>query len=422
MSALPSGWRKLTVGEMGLVQGGRQRSPHFLDGDKRPYLRVANVFDAKIDTRDVLEMPFTDAEFDRYRLKVGDILLNEGQSLELVGRAAMYVGEPASCCFQNTLLRFQASRDVDGRFALQLFRHMQRTGVFSAVATKTTSIAHLGATRFSALSVALPPRLEQQKIAAILSAVDDAIETTRSIIDQLQIVKKAMMVELLTRGLPGRHTLFKRTENGEMPGEWPVERLDALAHVQTGVAKNKSVVGSVELPYLRVANVQDGFVDLTEVKTTSIVKEQAGRFRLQYGDVLFTEGGDADKLGRGCVWRAQIDPCLHQNHVFAVRCRERLKPEFLAYWAASSRGKAYFLDCAKQTTNLASINSSQLKSFPVPAPTVDEQERICACLDSVVNRIEVERHLCERMRAVKDALASVLLTGEIRVTTDGVTA
>lgn len=272
---------------------------------------------------------------------------------------------------------------------------------------------------FLRIPFALPPLGEQRKIAAILSSVDDAIEATQAVIDQLQVVKKAMMAELLTRGLPGRHTRFKMTEIGEIPEEWEVVRLSSVGHLQTGLAKGKAVASGVDLPYLRVANVQDGRVDLGEVKTITVEEKSIDRYRLRPGDVLFTEGGDADKLGRGCVWRGQIDPCLHQNHVFAVRPQtQRLLPEFLSYWAASPRGKSYFLDCAKQTTNLASINSTQLKALPVPLPRLPEQSAIVEALGSVEGRLRAEDAVVHGMRAAKSALMSVLLTGEVRVKPD----
>lgn len=273
--------------------------------------------------------------------------------------------------------------------------------------------------RLYVLAFALPPLGEQKKIAAILSSVDDAIEASQAVINQLGIAKKAMMAEFLTRGLPGRHTRFKQTEIGEVPASWDVLPLAEVAALQTGLAKGKQVERGVELPYLRVANVQDGYVDLSEMKTIVVDERLVDRYRVRAGDVLFTEGGDADKLGRGCVWRGQVEPCLHQNHVFAVRPNvERLTPEFLAYWAAGPRGKVYFLDCAKQTTNLASINSTQLKALPVPIVPREEQEQIVDSLTSLDARLDADRATRDALRALKSALMSVLLTGEVRVRTD----
>jgi type I restriction enzyme S subunit len=169
-----------------------------------------------------------------------------------------------------------------------------------------------------------------------------------------------------------------------LPHGWGQTALENLASVQTGIAKGKSVNGTtVSVPYLRVANVQDGHVDLSVMKEITLKPAEVDRYSLQNGDVLFTEGGDFDKLGRGTVWNAEIEPCLHQNHVFAVRPDSgRLLPEFLAFLAASQHGRRYFQLSSKQSTNLASINSSQLKQFPVLLPPLSEQRKIVGILQT----------------------------------------
>jgi hypothetical protein len=149
---LPAEWSWTTVQQVGEVKLGRQRSPqHHAGRHMRPYLRVANVFEDRIDTSDVMRMNFTPREFEIYRLKEGDILLNEGQSLELIGRPAMYRNEVPGACFQNTLVRFRATELVDARYALIVFRSYLHNGQFQRIAKITTNLAHLGADRFSRL-------------------------------------------------------------------------------------------------------------------------------------------------------------------------------------------------------------------------------------------------------------------------------
>ena len=147
------------IGESGETMMGRQRSPDYVTGTHScRYLRVANVFDDYIDTSDVLEMDFDPADRRRYELQPGDILLNEGQSLELLGRCAMYRGELAgTVCFQNTLIRYRATKTTP-QFALAWMRHLFYSGVFSGLGSKTTSIAHLGLKKFAGLPFPLPDR------------------------------------------------------------------------------------------------------------------------------------------------------------------------------------------------------------------------------------------------------------------------
>ncbi|MDG6093711.1 restriction endonuclease subunit S [Acetobacter sp. AN02] len=202
-----------------------------------------------------------------------------------------------------------------------------------------------------------------------------------------------------------------------LPEGWKKTSLEDIAEVRSGIAKGqKSVTNPINLPYLRVANVQDGYLDLTEVKTIEIDKEKVERFSLHTGDVLMNEGGDFDKLGRGDVWRGQITPCLHQNHVFAVRPdQEKLDSYFLANLSASPYGKGYFLSCAKRSTNLASINSTQLKQFPVVLPPLPEQKKIAAILSTWDRAIEGLGQLLANSQQQKKALMQQLLTGKKRL-------
>lgn len=163
--ALPPGWCTMPVSATGRVQLGRQRAPQHHDGPHmRPYLRVANVFEDRIDTTDVMSMNFTPDEFESYRLEPGDILLNEGQSAELVGRPAMFRGDVEDCCFTNTLVRYRAGPLVNRDFALLVFRWWLRTGAFQRIAKITTNIAHLGAGRFGEMLMPIPPLEEQEEI------------------------------------------------------------------------------------------------------------------------------------------------------------------------------------------------------------------------------------------------------------------
>lgn len=257
------------------------------------------------------------------------------------------------------------------------------------------------------LEIATPPLPEQQKIAAILTAVDNKLDVIDRQIEVTQTLKQGLM-----------QTLFL-----QCAVDWPTAQLQEIAEVRTGVAKGKKGLKEpTELPYLRVANVQDGHIDLTEVKTIAVEVGQVERYALRPGDVLMTEGGDFDKLGRGDVWEGQISPCLHQNHVFAVRpTPSKLNSYYLAALAASDYGRQYFLSCAKRTTNLASINSSQLKTFPVLLPPLDEQVRIANIAAAANARIEILSTKKAHYQNLKRGLMQKLLTGEWRVKLDSPT-
>jgi type I restriction enzyme S subunit len=148
------------------------------------------------------------------------------------------------------------------------------------------------------------------------------------------------------------------------------------------------------------------------MKTITVALDEVERYRVKIGDVLMTEGGDFDKLGRGTIWRGEVEKCLHQNHVFCVRPdSNKLLPEYLTYQTASPYGKAYFLKCAKKTSNLASINSTQVKQFPVLVPDLEEQHHFVGRL-TVLDRAAsgIESHLA-MLDGLKKQLTSDLLLG-----------
>jgi type I restriction enzyme S subunit len=206
---------------------------------------------------------------------------------------------------------------------------------------------------------------------------------------------------------------MKNTPAGHLPVNWGFAHLETVAEIQTGLSKSQNREGAtVSMPYLRVANVQDGHFDLNDIKTIDVPAEALSRYLVHSGDVILTEGGDFDKLGRGAVWRGQIAPCVHQNHLFVVRPdAQRLDPCFLAYQTQGSLGRNYFRSCSKQSTNLASVNSSQLKRFPVPLPSLPEQQKIADILGTWDEALEKLDALIAAKDRRKQAFAQQLMSG-----------
>ena len=210
---------------------------------------------------------------------------------------------------------------------------------------------------------------------------------------------------------------YKQTAVGVIPEDWEVRPLFRVADIRGGIAKNANTTISdpISVHYLRVANVQDGFLSLGEMSKIELSRGDLGRYRVLPGDVLMNEGGDLDKLGRGAIWHGDFDPCVHQNHVFVVRCKAGLLPEYLNIWTATPPARRFLLVAGKQTTNLASISKSSLGELPAAIPCLPEQRAIAAALSDVDALLAGLDRLIAKKRDLKQAAMQQLLTGQTRL-------
>ena len=256
----------------------------------------------------------------------------------------------------------------------------------------------------------LPSMSEQRRIASFLDAecarIDAVIDQTRASIKEYKKLKQAVITQAVKKGIrEGREMKESRVAwIGKVPCEWQVTKLKYFSTIRSGITLGKVYPSGTELieyPYLRVANVQGSYTDLRDIATIAVTGEEAEKYRLHDGELLMTEGGDRDKLGRGTVWHAEIDPCLHQNHVFALRTSEKLLAEYVSYLTDSYVGRDYFDVTANQSVHLASTNSTTILNFIIPLPPVEEQKEILAYLDEKVRSID-------ELMAKKEELLSYL--------------
>lgn len=282
--------------------------------------------------------------------------------------------------------------------------------------------------RFLGTKTPLPPPEEQAAIVRFLNHTNQRIERTirakRKVIALLNEQKQVIIHRAVTRGLDPNVRLKPSGIPwlGEIPESWELCPLKGACLVQSGITLGK-YYGNCRLqeyPYLRVANVQSGHLNLGVVKKLQLPSNEARRSLLAIGDVLMTEGGDPDKLGRGCVWDGQIENCVHQNHVFAVRPNiARLLPYYLSALLGSSYAKTYFILTAKQTTNLASTNKTTIGRFRVPLPSIEEQQKILDGLDLLTSPISLAIDHTEReivlLREYRTRLIADVVTGKLDV-------
>jgi len=304
--------------------------------------------------------------------------------------------------------------DVDhARLDIRYLDWLTKTSLFVDFCIRasegTTNRLYLQEPKFLSQEIPLPSLPEQHRIVTRIEELSAKIEEARGL--RQQAVEEAEAF-----GPAVSNALFETNrKNG-----WPLLPLGEVADIRSGVTLGRTLNGpTVRLPYLRVANVQDGHLDLRIIKEVDVLESEAPKWQLQSGDVLLTEGGDWDKLGRGTVWRGEISNCIHQNHIFRVRTdSDKFDSDFVAAVISSPYGKEYFQAASKQTTNLASINQTQLKAFMIFRPPLSEQRRIVAYFANVQTKVDAVKTLqeetAEELNALTPSILSRAFSGELQ--------
>ncbi|WP_110040867.1 restriction endonuclease subunit S [Nocardia neocaledoniensis] len=251
---------------------------------------------------------------------------------------------------------------IDNRYLFHWVRSPQFVSAMTRLATGQSYPAVSDKIIKSSL-VPTPTLSEQQRIAQALDQVDLLREKRRKSIALLDDLAQSIFLDMF--------------EAPDVVGE-PIA-LGAIAEISSGITKGRKVPPTATtrtVPYLAVVNVQDKQLRLDTLKEIEATEPEIDRYRLAKDDLLLTEGGDPDKLGRGTLWRNELEECIHQNHIFRVRLKDELtfRPIYLNWAISSERGRRYFLRSAKQTTGIASINATQLRNFPVPSAPIATQQ------------------------------------------------
>ena len=420
-------------------------------------VRTTDITSGSIDWDTVPFCQKEPEEPEKYILDDGDIVISRAGS---VGYSYL-IRNPRRAVFASYLIRFIPL--IRERY-LAFFLKSQF--YWNAISERSIGIAvqNVNATKLQQVPIPIPPLSEQhrivEKIEELFTKLDAGIDSLKKVQAQLkryrQSVLKAAVEGKLTKewreahkgelepaSVLLEHILRERRGKWEaeqlemfdakgkvpkdgkwkgryrnplpvdakglpaLPEQWTWARLDTIASIKGGITKNtkREVENGRMVPYLRVANVQRGYLELTEIKEIEATEDVISELALQQGDILFTEGGDRDKLGRGWIWQNQIPECIYQNHVFRARLHSSDISSKLVSWFGNSFGQEYFMREGKQTTNLASINLMKLSAFPVPMPPMAEQkaiveeiERLLSISDEIETAVESELKRAERLR------------------------
>jgi type I restriction enzyme S subunit len=405
-------WAKISLNSSGYSRVNPETLANKTDADfSFRYIDIASVDRGSIDWKSIHTLRFGDAPSRARRVvKTGDLLICTVRPL--LGSHA-YIqpindDSPTICSTGFAVIRASAGLEPAFLKHLAFSEQVTRQMVAWQCGTNYPAVNERDVRK---ITIPAPAIEEQIAIARVLDAVDDAIERARDARTKAKSLDHSLLHVLLDFGIAANGSRSK-------PVHWQTKRVDEVAEVGSGVTLGKDITGFkyVELPYLRVANVQDGHLDLNTIKTVKVRCGEVERYRLEPGDVLMTEGGDLDKLGRGTLWEGQIKDCLHQNHIFRIRAdRTQLDPRYFAFVVESDIAKRYFTRVAKRTTNLASTNKTQVRAFRFPLPPMNEQGQIADAMSASKATIRAIESKIAALTQLKKSLMHDLLTGTVRV-------
>lgn len=447
MKTLPTGWAETTLGDLCVWGSGgtpKRSEPSYFGGGI-PWVTISDLNDGVVtETAETLSLAGL-RESSAKQIPAGVIMVALYGSIGKLGIS----GKPSTT---NQAIAYALPND-DSFDAAYLFHYLRakREDLASLGSGVTQKNIYLG--DIKRFAIPLPPRAEQARIVSklqeLLSDLDAGVAELKAaqkkLAQQRQLLLKEAVegalttewrkhtpshetgAQLLQRVLAARRahwnakqlSKFKEqsktppkdwqdkypepiqpdlTSVPKLPPNWAWASLDMLGELASGVAKGTKRSPDVptrEVPYLRVANVQRGYLDLSEVKTILASEQDVAELALQSGDVLFNEGGDRDKLGRGWVWRDEVAQCIHQNHVFRMRLFvPEMVPELVSHHG-NTFGKTWFQRAGKQTTNLASINMTMLRKFPVPLAPIVEQHELLSQLQLKLETLHRQEQVVE---------------------------
>lgn len=414
----PDGWREVGLFEVTDVASGQ------VDPREKPYREWPLVAPNHIEEGTGRLLPAPSAAEQRaisgkYVFRPGDVLYS---------KIRPYLRKVALPRFSGLcsadMYPLRSKGDIEPGYLLAVLLSKDFTDFATSVSMRT-GIPKINREELGKYQCWLPPLAEQKKIAAILSSVDDAIEATQAVIDQLAIVKKAMMAELLTRGLPGRHKKFKMTEIGEVPESWEVVSVADIGPADRSTAQTGPFGAQLRpedfadsgVPVLKIGNVRWGHLQLDDLDYVRPEKAiELERFRVEPGDLLFARQGAT--TGRNALADDRCAGWLINYHIIRVSTdHERCIPHHLMTCFNSDLVQKQ-VGREKGRGNRDGINTTNILNFLLPLPSLGEQKLMTRALRDIDEVLEANVAQLEQLRSIKSALMSVLLTGEVRVKPD----
>ncbi|MGG7142108.1 restriction endonuclease subunit S [Clostridium nigeriense] len=374
--------------------------------DNGTYLmRITDLRNQKINFKEMPRIEIDDDIYEQYKVELGDFLFARSGA---IGRYGIYDTEDyPQAVFASYIIRFRFNTsNVNNKYFGYFYESNYCLNQLKAI-TQGSSNININANNIKDLKICLPPLKEQEKIALILSTVDEQIDNVDELIQKNKELKKGLMQQLLTKGIG--HTKFKKTEIGAIPEEWEVVKLSNCANIIDSLHETPEYSES-GFSMIRVIDVNGKAIDTksTNKVCEEVYKKFTRKYEPQKGDIIMSRVGsyglvsylkDSEKvcLGQNIV---VITTELYKRYLFYVLSSEYIKRNIEKVTVGSSQ----------KTLSLANINA-----LKVPVPRIQEQKEIALILSEVDKRIEEYENKKEKLEELKRGLMQQLLTGKIRV-------
>ena len=416
---LPDGWRVARLGDVTDVNPKRPRL-NAADDTQVSFLPMAAVGEQLSGVIEQQERPFREVASGYTYFEDGDVIFAKITPCLQNGKHALLDHLSYGFGFGSTefhVVRSDSQLDPRHLFRALTQPHNIRECVNSF--TGTAGQQRVQPEVLKSLPILLPPLAEQQAIAAVLDSIDEAIERTEAVIAATERLRDALLHELLTRGVPGLHSEWKEAPGiGTIPACWDVVRLGEVVE-STTYGTNAPLDGFGSTPVLRMSNLQNGQIGLSDVRRADLSEKELLDLNLVNGDILFNRTNSLDLVGKVAIVRELPQPISFASYLVRLRThKNRANPFWLAalLWSPSCRSRIRHF--ATPGVSQANINPTSLKSLTIPLPSLSEQQAIAEALDGVDEAIEQARRERDGLQLLKASAADALLTGRLRIRID----
>lgn len=328
-------------------------------------------------------------------------------------------GRPCNLVASTGYAVIRPKDSLDGDF---VYQHVLSQGFLDHLVPRMTGSNYpaVNASDVEDYPLTCPPPEERRFIGMVLSSVDDAIDQTRAVIDQTRKLKSAMLADLLTNGLPGRHKKYaKHAKVGRYPADWKLIPLNGLIEEGRPICygilmPGRGYPGGV--PVIKVKDIRGGQIDESDILLTSPeLDEEYRRSRLRTGDLLMTIRGST---GRVAIVPATLDRANITQDTARLSISDNITRDYL-YYALQGHALQQVIQHHTIGQAVKGINIEEVRKLPIPLPAESERTQIVNLFHRIEDRLKSEHDLLARLIATKSALSQALLTGRVPVPTKG---